>query len=619
MWTWLGRYNFKVDPLWEIILTELRTSLLLLAPNLGNKNFRNSAQAVALRYLEYEYLLSQLEDALTLSKLRKLDGNLKSINLDQLVRDLAEANNRRFPNKIDSPISFLVEQGLPTIQSYPELLMRILDCLYRKVHRLGLPLNSEIVIQRADSMSRARQSLIQISCAAIPCSVEKNRIVEIMTQFRERNYAKIVRDLGLEKCTALYIANQLNAQIKLDINNASLQLDLIFGFDRAQEQNQEETNSSPLPNKFYFSVSSSSLRNAIERIAYFHGLRAIELRPNQEISNKAMLVLDSESLQSSVVAKDFSNERIILLTYSNDYEDNKALVERGYNNILPMPIASTQLIQSLCGVHTVKKMPERITKKMSKLRILIVDDAQTARILLKDHFEAQGHVVVEASDGLEFVNYIKFGEKFDIVFTDMNMCHVDGASAVSELRKIEQMNGTAYTPVVLMTSYAFSNKDAYLTMGFDDYISKPVEARKLDEMMSKLLNSHSPAHETCSPTIMIDLDDLRTRCAGRNKTMIRVLDSFMESSRKHVPDLRSCCMRKNTEAIEKILHAIKGLLRDVGAKSGAALVQEMENKVKNELVLSEQDYEYVERVIKDACSSATRAKLELESQLGSIS
>jgi len=129
--------------------------------------------------------------------------------------------------------------------------------------------------------------------------------------------------------------------------------------------------------------------------------------------------------------------------------------------------------------------------------------------------------------------------------------------------------------------------------------------KALQELIPGVSGTSGTRH---AATEIILLEDLRRRCAGRTKTMVRVLDSFITSSRAHLPNLRSA---QPDNGLAKTLHALKGLLRDVGAKEGGEALERLEEKLRADASLSAEDYAQIERWVQSTCESAEKAKQEL--------
>ena len=78
-------------------------------------------------------------------------------------------------------------------------------------------------------------------------------------------------------------------------------------------------------------------------------------------------------------------------------------------------------------------------------RILVVDDEDKIRALIKKYAEFEGHKVREADNGMKAVELFR-KEKFDIIIMDIMMPELDGFSAVKEIRK------TSDVPVIMLSA-----------------------------------------------------------------------------------------------------------------------------------------------------------------------
>jgi DNA-binding response OmpR family regulator len=106
-------------------------------------------------------------------------------------------------------------------------------------------------------------------------------------------------------------------------------------------------------------------------------------------------------------------------------------------------------------------------------KILIADDEENIRNLIKKFAEFEGHVVTEAKDGLEAVMICR-NQIFDIIILDIMMPELDGFSACKEIRK------TTDTPVLMLSARGEEyDKIHGFELGIDDYVVKPFSPKEL--------------------------------------------------------------------------------------------------------------------------------------------
>lgn len=100
-------------------------------------------------------------------------------------------------------------------------------------------------------------------------------------------------------------------------------------------------------------------------------------------------------------------------------------------------------------------------------RLLIVDDEERIRDIIKKYAQFEGFETVEAVDGLQAVEICR-KESFDLIIMDVMMPELDGFSAVREIRK------TSSTPVLMLSARGEEyDKIHGFELGIDDYVVKP--------------------------------------------------------------------------------------------------------------------------------------------------
>ena len=115
-------------------------------------------------------------------------------------------------------------------------------------------------------------------------------------------------------------------------------------------------------------------------------------------------------------------------------------------------------------------------------KLLIVDDEERIRALIKKYALLEGHSVYEAQNGLEAVELCK-KESFDIIIMDIMMPELDGFSAVKALREFSQ------APVIMLSARGEEYDKLHgFELGVDDYVVKPFSG-----VFRFGRNSHNPA------------------------------------------------------------------------------------------------------------------------------
>lgn len=120
--------------------------------------------------------------------------------------------------------------------------------------------------------------------------------------------------------------------------------------------------------------------------------------------------------------------------------------------------------------------------KDSSKKILLVDDNKLNIKVAKRLLNSLGYDnIVECYNGEECLEKVK-NDTFDIILMDIMMPIMDGPTALKNLQSLPNFN----TPVVAITADALAtSKEHYLSLGFNDYLSKPYTKEQLQDMLTK--------------------------------------------------------------------------------------------------------------------------------------
>ena len=117
-------------------------------------------------------------------------------------------------------------------------------------------------------------------------------------------------------------------------------------------------------------------------------------------------------------------------------------------------------------------------------KILLVEDNELNRDMLKRRLERREHEVAIAVDGAEGVEKAS-SEKPDIILMDLNLPILDGWEATRQIKANEDTSGI---PVIALTAHAMTgDQKKAIEAGCDDYDTKPVELPRLLEKIGSLL------------------------------------------------------------------------------------------------------------------------------------
>jgi len=121
---------------------------------------------------------------------------------------------------------------------------------------------------------------------------------------------------------------------------------------------------------------------------------------------------------------------------------------------------------------------------MSK-RILIVEDQEDNRTILRDVLNTVGYHMIEALNGEDGVRLAQ-SERPDLILMDIQLPQMDGYEATRQIKRIAELK---MIPIIAVTSYALSGDEAKArAAGCDGYIAKPFSPRELLAKVRKYLS-----------------------------------------------------------------------------------------------------------------------------------
>jgi CheY-like chemotaxis protein len=117
-------------------------------------------------------------------------------------------------------------------------------------------------------------------------------------------------------------------------------------------------------------------------------------------------------------------------------------------------------------------------------KILVADDKDTGRELVKTVLENAGYEIFEASNGNDALACAR-KENPDLIILDLHMPGLDGFGVIQELRRDEKFTST---PVIALTASAMmGDRERALSLGFTGYITKPIRLDALRGEVVRLL------------------------------------------------------------------------------------------------------------------------------------
>ena len=145
------------------------------------------------------------------------------------------------------------------------------------------------------------------------------------------------------------------------------------------------------------------------------------------------------------------------------------------------------------------------------MKILIVDDEEMIRAVLREYIEFEGGEADEACDGMEAVKMCRDND-YDVILMDVMMPRLDGFSAVKEIRKFKQ------TPVIMLSARGEEYDKLFgFEIGSDDYVTKPFSPKEVMARIHAVMKRGKPSRELSGQ--VYDFEGLHIDMAGRSVTV----------------------------------------------------------------------------------------------------
>ena len=212
-----------------------------------------------------------------------------------------------------------------------------------------------------------------------------------------------------------------------------------------------------------------------------------------------------------------------------------------------------------------------------RVRVLVAEDNPVNQQLTLALLRRAGHSAEAVSNGEEAVEAVE-ARRYDLVLMDVQMPVMDGLEAT---RRIRRLSGAAMRiPIVALTANAMQGDAAIcLEAGMDDYLSKPINARKLLDTITRFAKPAggedggpgggpagpppSPPAEPEPPAVNVEkIGELRDSLGADGFALL--LETFFSDSPMHLDLLRGAIDRGDCAGIEREAHILKGSAANVG-------------------------------------------------------
>jgi PAS domain S-box-containing protein len=288
----------------------------------------------------------------------------------------------------------------------------------------------------------------------------------------------------------------------------------------------------------------------------------------------------------------------ILLTTVQQREEAKNLVRRGLAGYITKPIKASQLFD--CFMNTLHQsenysstsvkvnrflMPASTQK--SSLKILLVEDTPINQKVCLKQLDLLGYQADCVKNGQEAINHLATTD-YDLILMDCQMPVMDGYKTTQQLRRLY---GSRHIIIAMTANALVGEREKCLAAGMNDYISKPVQLKQLQTILTHwseqiqstqaglsekvaAINETSPnppqdypqpepqnepvQNIENTPTSVIDLERLTQITRGDTEFQQELLQAFVDDAQIYIKEARQALNNQDYEILARRAHQIKG-------------------------------------------------------------
>jgi PAS domain S-box-containing protein len=220
-------------------------------------------------------------------------------------------------------------------------------------------------------------------------------------------------------------------------------------------------------------------------------------------------------------------------------------------------------------------------------RILLAEDNAVNQAVAEAMLTKLGYHADVVSNGVEALRALREAD-YDLVLMDCGMPEMDGYEATRRIRDRRAGTRNPQIPIVALTADAMSgDRDKCMAAGMSDYVAKPVEVRKLGDMLEKWLGPvaselRSEAGEIRPPVgpspaeleAVFNPKELLARLMGDQDLASKVIAAFLDDAPKQMRTLKKMLEEGDAEGARRQAHTLKGAAATLSAEALRAACSE---------------------------------------------
>ncbi len=272
---------------------------------------------------------------------------------------------------------------------------------------------------------------------------------------------------------------------------------------------------------------------------------------------------------------------MVMLSSSGLPTDAERALEVGIAAYIAKPVSRPDLQKLLASVMNLHRGRPKLAQALAPaaqerraLDVLLVEDNTINQKLAIALLERWGHRVTVAENGEVAVQQVA-GHAFDVVLMDMMMPVMDGLEATRIIRAMPA--AAASVAIVAMTANAMeSDRERCLAVGMNDYISKPIRAHELQELLQKVSEKRAGAVAGTDAAIRQSFDYSEGLREMDQEIFEIIAQTFLDQWPQDLQKLRVKLLAEEPVPVLHAAHALKATLALFGADPASELASRIE-------------------------------------------
>lgn len=303
--------------------------------------------------------------------------------------------------------------------------------------------------------------------------------------------------------------------------------------------------------------------------------------------------------------QELSATKLILLSCLGTREDTEAIKRAGFSACVSKPIRQQQLYDCISvltgrtkglqpGVRD-SAAPSVLQKaERQAIRILLAEDNpvnQAVALSMLKKLDYRVDVVADGQEAIEALSRISY----DLVLMDCQMPELDGFEATALIRNLSSPVLNHAVTVIAMTANAMAgDRERCLRAGMDDYIAKPVEPKKLEQVLEKWLVLYKDGQDAVAAPVadmhestkndalpVFDEQELYERLGDNHALLMEIVGMACDDLPLRLEQLSQALALEDRAVLKRTAHTLKGIAANLGASRLRQVARQLEDQTYN--------------------------------------